>query len=225
MKRTLIPLAALLAGCGLTQAPQPPIVETELQPVALFELGGKASSLWREDRTALFGDPRAKAIGDILTVVIEIDDSAEFSNASNASRNDSSGLSLGGLFGYPQRMQANLPEGASMDNAVEVSSGNSSDAGGSVRRNEKLALRVAATVTDVLPNGDLSVSGRQQVQLNFETRLLEVEGVIRPEDISRRNEITYDKIAGASISYGGLGQINNMMRPKIGTQILTLLPF
>lgn len=229
MTRKLSALILLLTACGSDfpaqgQMSQPTEFFVPL-PVAAEAVPTAEPSLWRQDRSALFGDPRAKGIGDILTVVIEINDSAEFSNASNASRNDSSGLSLVGLFGIPQRLQADLPQGATAENAVEVSSGNSSDADGSIRRNEKLALRVAATVVEVLPNQALRVFGRQEVQLNFETRLLQVDGIIRPEDISRHNEITYDKIAQASISYGGLGQINNIHRPKLGTQVLTYLPF
>lgn len=201
-----------------------------LAPVTMFEAGPltelePSATLWTETRSSLFGDQRAKEVGDILTVVIEIDDSAEFSNASNASRSDSSDLSIGGLFGLPERASPDLPDGASFDNAVEVSSGNSAGADGSIRRNEKLALRVAATVVAVYPNGALQISGRQNVRLNFETRMLQVDGVIRPGDISRQNEITYDRIAMATISYGGQGQINNMHRPKAGTQLLTLLPF
>ena len=229
MIRTALALILLLTACGSEFRVQEQASETTdfIVPLPVVtETGSSAvSSLWRQDRSALFGDPRAKSVGDILTVVIEINDSAEFSNASNASRNDSSGLSLVGLFGIPQRLQADLPQGATSENAVEVSSGNSSDADGSIRRNEKLALRVAATVVEVLPNQALRVFGRQEVQLNFETRLLQVDGIIPPEDISRHNEITYDKIAQASISYGGLGQINNMHRPKLGTQVLTYLPF
>ena len=182
------------------------------------------ATLWRENKSSLFGDTRANSVGDILTVVIEIDDSAEFSNASNASRSDSNGLSIGALFGLPERAATSLPDGAGLDNAIELSSSNSSDSDGSIRRNEKLALRVAATVVAVYPNGSLQISGRQEVLVNFETRLLQVDGMIRPEDISRHNEIAYDKIASARIAYGGKGQINNMARPKIGTQMLTYFP-
>ena len=87
-------------------------------------------------------------------------------------------------------------------------------------------LRVAATVVEELPNGVLRIEGQQEVRVNFELRELLVTGYVRPADISRQNEITYDKIAGARISYGGRGQITDVQQPSYGQQIAdTLLPF
>ena len=95
-----------------------------------------------------------------------------------------------------------------------------------MRRNERLTLRVAVTVTDVLPSGVLAIVGQQEVRVNFELRELIVTGYVRPEDITRQNEITYDKIASARISYGGRGQISEMQQPRLGQQVLeSVLPF
>lgn len=184
------------------------------------------SSLWRAGQRSLLGDRRAAKRGDILTVVIEIDEKAEISNKSSRARSGSESLSLPGLFGLPQRADQKLPDGASMDNAVAINSSSRSDGDGSVRRNEKLTLRVAATVTEILPNGVLAISGSQEVRVNYELRELLVSGFVRPEDISRRNEITYDKIASARVSYGGRGQISDMQQPRYGQQMLDIvLPF
>lgn len=184
------------------------------------------ASLWSGNRGSLLGERRAAQRGDILTVVIEIDDSAEISNSSSRGRNGSESMSVPSLLGIPQRINDDLPEGASMDSAVELSSSSSSSGNGSVSRNEKLELRIAATVLDVLPNGVLSISGTQEVRVNFELRELLVSGYVRPEDISRQNEITYDKIASARISYGGRGQITDMQQPRYGQQVADIvLPF
>ena len=185
-----------------------------------------AASLWTGDRGSLLGDRRAMHRGDILTVVIEIDDSAEISNTSDRSRNASQQMAVPQLLGLPQRIDPNLPDGASLGNAVGINSSSSSDGSGSVRRNEKLELRVAATILDVLPNGVLAIEGTQEVRVNFELRELLVTGFVRPEDISRQNEITYDKIASARISYGGRGQITDVQQPRYGRQLLdAILPF
>lgn len=184
------------------------------------------ASLWKSNRQSLLGDRRAIRRGDIMTVVIEIDDKAEISNKTSRSRSGSEGMSVPGFFGIPQRINGDLPEGASMEEAVAISSSSKSSGDGSVRRNEKLELRVAATITDVLPNGVLAIAARQEVRVNYEMRELLVSGFVRPEDISRQNEITYDKIASARVSYGGRGQISDVQQPRYGQQAVDMvLPF
>ncbi|SDN80313.1 flagellar L-ring protein precursor FlgH [Lutimaribacter pacificus] len=231
---------AITAACGRTghigKAPDfTPIHQTDAHH-AMFNPGlpmrqeilrpVDQASLWRSGRQSLLGDRRAMRRGDILTVVIEIDDEAEISNSSERARDGSENLGLPGLLGIPQRLDRRLPDGATMADAVSVKSSSSSSGTGSVRRNEKLTLRVAATITDVLPNGVLSISGSQEVRVNFEMRELLVSGYVRPEDISRQNEVTYDKIASARVSYGGRGQISDMQQPRYGQQVLdAILPF
>jgi flagellar L-ring protein precursor FlgH len=184
------------------------------------------ASLWSGSRGSLLGDRRAVRQGDILTVVIEINDKAEISNSSARNRSGSESLGIPEFFGLPQRIDPELPDGASLGSAVSTKSSSASAGDGSVKRNEKLTLRVAATITGVLPNGVLQIVGRQEVRVNFEMRELLVTGYVRPEDISRQNEITYDKIASARISYGGRGQITDVQQPRYGQQIADiLLPF
>jgi flagellar L-ring protein FlgH len=184
------------------------------------------SSLWSSSRASLFGDRRAAQRGDILTVVIEIDDSAQIANSSGRSRSSEEEMGIPSLFGLPQRLDQRLPEGASMAEATEIGSSSRYQGEGSVSRNEKLTLRLAATVVEDLPNGVLRIEGQQEVRVNFELRELILTGYVRPVDISRQNEITYDKIAGARISYGGRGQITDVQQPRYGQQITDiLLPF
>lgn len=183
-------------------------------------------SLWNSGPTSLFGDRRARHLGDILTVSIEIDDKAQISNRSGRSQSGSEGLSINELLGLRNLEDGIIPNGADLSTATDFSSTSSSNGEGSVSRNEKITLRIAATVVDVLENGHLVVQGVQEVRVNFELRELQVTGIVRPEDISRRNEITYDKIAGARISYGGRGQISNVQQPRYGQQIYDIIvPF
>lgn len=234
-------LVMLLAGCGVSEAGKaprfsPPTQNTEraamlnpgmLMPAAPSALGPSShASLWTGVRGSLLGDRRAMQRGDIMTVVIEIDDRAEISNSSDRSRSASQQAGVPQLFGIPQRIDPLLPQGASSAALVDLSSQSSASGDGTVRRNERLTLRVAVTITDVLPNGVLAIVGQQEVRVNFELRELIVTGYVRPEDITRQNEITYDKIASARISYGGRGQITNMQQPRLGQQILeSILPF
>lgn len=184
------------------------------------------ASLWSGGRGSLLGDRRAGQQGDIMTVVIQIDERAEISNATSRSRNGTESSGGTQLLGIPQVVDRFLPGDASLANAGQFSSTSASDGQGSVRRSESLELRVAATVTDVLQNGVLRIQGSQEVRVNFEIRELLVTGYVRPQDISRRNEITYDKIASARISYGGRGHISDVQQPRYGQQIADIiLPF
>ncbi len=184
------------------------------------------ASLWSKNRDSLLGDRRASARGDILTVLIEIDDSAEFSNTSSRSRSGSDSVGITDLFGIPQRIDQALPEGASLDSAISTSGTASSTGNGSISRGERLTLSVAATIVDVLQNGVLSIQGTQEVRVNNEIRELVITGYVRPEDVSRQNQITYEKIASARVSYGGRGQITDVQQPRYGQQIVDIIsPF
>ncbi len=202
------------------------MLDPGLPLTAQYETSLTRASLWSGGQQSLLGDRRAAKRGDILTVVIEIDDEAEISNSTARSRSGSENLAIPDLYGLPQRITPNLPDGASLDPAVDLNSRSQSAGDGSVSRSEVLTLRVAATVMQVLPNGVLEIQGSQEVRVNFELRELLVNGFVRPQDISRQNEITYDKIAAARISYGGRGQITDVQQPRIGQQVLDMiLPF
>lgn len=240
MKSTLILVALGLAGCGkleqVGRAPDFSGLEGSNQHYAMYSAAlpqdaapksaTDASSLWTGGDNSLFGDRRAAQRGDILTVVIEIDDSASISNSTGRSRNGDVSGGIPDLLGIPQRLNESLPEGASMGDAVDMNSSSTFKGQGSVSRKEKLTLRIAATVVEELPNGVLKVEGQQEVRVNFEMRELIVTGYVRPSDISRGNEITYDKIAGARIAYGGRGQITDMQQPTYGQQVADIvMPF
>ena len=100
------------------------------------------------------------------------------------------------------------------------------DGKGSVNRQENLQTSVAAVVTQMLPNGNLVVEGKQEIRVNFEIRELIVAGIVRPEDIQSDNTINSSKIAQARIAYGGRGQITDVQQPRYGQQVMdVLLPF
>jgi flagellar L-ring protein precursor FlgH len=240
MKKTALLLLLGIAGCApvdhLGRAPSFTEIDETTQHLALYAnpmpliadsaVPADAASLWTSSRASLFGDRRAAGRGDILTVVIEIDDSAEISNSTDRRRKGKEDMSIDALFGLPEQIDQALPAGATMSPAVKTNSASSYGGEGSVSRNEQLMLRVAATVIEELPNGVLRIQGQQEVRVNFELRELIVEGYVRPADISRQNEITYDKIAGARIAYGGRGQITDVQQPRYGQQVVDrLLPF
>ncbi len=183
-------------------------------------------SLWRSGPTSLFGDRRAARLGDILTVIIDINDKAQLQNTTSRTRSAGENLAIAELLGLPNLLETGIFGEGNLDPAVAITSSSTTDGTGTVRRNETVMLRIAATVVEVLPNGHLVVRGTQEVRVNYELRDLQVAGIIRPEDISRQNTISYDKMAGARILYGGRGQISDAQQPRYGQQIFEVLaPF
>jgi flagellar L-ring protein FlgH len=236
MNKILAALTLSLAACGVTDIGKPPDMTTigrtadDAQPILTAERAALAvpppqparyayqqGSLWNTSPTGLWGDRRAKNLGDILTVTIEIDDKAEMKNTTSRSRDGSESAEVGGFFGASNVLPPGLMK---LNPNVELGSQSDYNGTGSVKRNEKLTLRVAATVVEVLPNGHLVIQGDQEVRVNYELRDLQVTGIVRPEDISRYNEIPYDRIAGARISYGGRGQISSAQQPRYGQQAI-----
>ncbi|GJD52826.1 Flagellar L-ring protein [Methylobacterium crusticola] len=194
-------------GTGLA-APREPLPST----FGSYAAPSGYHSTWSPASADLFQDPRARNVGDVVTVSIVINDKAQFDNASDRSRSQKS--SLGFDFGYGV---SGLKDAATADAGIR--SATETRGQGSIDRSENLRLSVAAVVTEALPNGNLLISGSQEVRVNNEVRVLTVAGVVRPRDISRRNTIDYDKIAEARVSYGGRGRLTDVQGPSAGQQI------
>ncbi|MFL5116224.1 MAG: flagellar basal body L-ring protein FlgH [Microvirga sp.] len=191
------------------------------QPVAFA-----SNSLWRQGSRAFFKDQRASQIGDIMTVRVRVTDRAQLDNQTQRSRKNGESMGADNLFGLETEYGKVLPNDVKADALVKVDSNSSSQGAGSVRRSEQLVTNVAAVVTQLLPNGNLVIEGKQEIRVNFEVRELIVAGVVRPEDIEADNTIDSTKIAQARIAYGGRGQITDVQQPRYGQQVMdVLLPF
>jgi len=181
------------------------------------------NSLWRNGSRAFFKDQRAHQVGDILTVQVNITDKAIIANETQRSRDTKEDSGIDNFFGKSKVpiMNAAVPTRIfTSDSTTQM------DGKGSVNRSEALQTNVAAVVTQVLPNGNLVVEGRQEIRVNFEIRELIVAGIVRPEDIQSDNTIDSSKIAQARIAYGGRGQITDVQQPRYGQQVLdVILPF
>ncbi len=233
----------LLTGCGtldtlssINEAPklsaiedvtaQPGYKAVSMPMPAPEQVVYEPNSLWRSGSRAFFRDQRAARIGDIMTVVINISDSAKVNNATKRSRANSENAGLPNFLGLESQLSKVLPEAVDPSALVAASSDGSSAGTGSVDRKETVELTVAAVVTQVLPNGNLVIEGRQEVRVNFEVRELLVAGIVRPEDISSTNTIQHTQIAEARISYGGRGQITDVQQARYGQQLFdVIMPF
>jgi flagellar L-ring protein FlgH len=206
-----------------------PTAQTGYKPVQMpmpkpEAVSYNANSLWRNGSRAFFKDQRAARIGDILTVTVNITDKANIANEtqrSRANKEDSGVTDFAGSKLLTGAAASVLP-----GRLLTADSTSSSDGKGSVQRQEALQTNVAAVVTQVLPNGNLVVEGKQEIRVNFEIRELIVAGIVRPEDIQSDNTIDSSKIAEARIAYGGRGQLSDVQQPRYGQQVLdVLLPF
>jgi len=184
------------------------------------------NSLWQAGSRTFFNDQRADEIGDILTVNINITDSARVSNSTQRTRSNDESAGLPSFFGLETLLDDFLPEAVDPENLASASSSTSQNGSGDIDRSESVNLTVAAVVTQLLPNGNLVIAGRQEVRINYEVRELLVSGIVRPEDISSDNTIQHTQIAEARISYGGRGHISRLQKPRYGQELYEIVfPF
>lgn len=179
-----------------------------------------ANSLWRAGARAFFIDQRAGKVGDILTVQIDIDDSAKTINSTSSSRTSGMKSGVPHFLGLETSLGKILPGAFDPANAIETNATSSNAGAGAVNRAEKISLTVAAVVTSVLPNGNLVIQGTQEVRTNTEMRQLTVSGIVRPEDISSSNVIRHTQIAEARIAYGGRGDISRVQKTPAGQSLV-----
>ncbi|MGB0720223.1 MAG: flagellar basal body L-ring protein FlgH [Bdellovibrionales bacterium] len=239
----LVTVCATLSACSaadriakIGQVPETtkivnPTTERGYQPVSLpmpapKNIKPQQNSLWAYDRTTFFQDQRAADVGDIITVTININDQAALDNESSRSRSSSENAALPALLGYEQALDRLLPQAIDNTDLTDFGADSSHTGTGTIEREEEVEVELAAIVTQVLPNDNLVIHGRQEVVVNFEKRILEIDGVIRPEDISVTNTISSEKIAEARIAYGGEGQITDVQQPRYGQQLYDIVfPF
>lgn len=235
--------AAALAGCStldrienIGKAPDLAPIQTPIAPVATVQPqpgqipmvanpapSYAANSLWQPEARSFFHDPRASRVGDILTVNVTVADAAKISNTTQRSRTNSDNANLTNFFGLDKVIAS---AGADPTSLVKMGSDTSNVGAGSVNRSEDINLTLAAVVAQVLPNGNLIITGHQQVRVNNEMRDLQIGGIVRPEDITNANTVDLAQIAEARVSYGGKGQITDVQQPRLGSQLYDIvMPF
>ncbi len=238
----LLLLPALLAACGnlqrLSEVGRPPAMtppsdptrEPAYRPLTMpmpsaQPVVAQSNALWRNGSRAFFRDQRAANVGDLVTVLVKITDSASLKNDTTATRSGNQGFGLPNLFGLEAAIPHVLAGAAAA--SLLTGNGNSGNTGAAeLKRNETIQLRLAGVITQVLPNGNLVVAARQEVRVGSELRELQVSGVIRSQDIASDNTVLHDRMAEARIAYGGRGQLTDVQTPRWGQQVMDIiLPF
>jgi flagellar L-ring protein precursor FlgH len=232
-----VAVTGAVAGCGslsrLSEVGRPPAMtptanptqEPAWRPVTMPMPAGQPApnepnALWRSGSRAFFKDQRAAQVGDIVTVLVSMNDAA---NLKNITATDRSSKELGGMpefFGMQTLLPKTIADPAKL---LSINSNNNNVGTGQIQRNEAVTLRLAGVVTQVLPNGNLVVIARQEFRVNSELRELQVTGVIRPQDIASDNTVQHDRMAEARIAYGGRGQLTELQTPRWGQQVMDIL--
>ena len=242
--RRALPLLLLgpLAGCGtltrLGEIGRPPSMTTTADPTqaagyhpismpmpAPQALPIERDSLWRTGSRAFFKDQRAAQLGDIVTVLVNIADTAALSDKTTATANNSQNLGMPDFLG----LAASIPHifaKTSAASLISTNSANSTIGNGQIARGETVTLRLAGVIIQVLSNGNLVIAARQEMRVNSELRELTVTGVIRPQDIASDNTVQHDRMAEARISYGGRGELTYLQDAPWGQQaVAAVKPF
>jgi len=234
-------LASLLSGCAAIDqlkliGQQPPLSPIDnptakpgYKPVQMpmpnpQPASYNPNSLWRSGSRAFFNDQRAHQVGDILTVKININDTAIFQDQTQVSRTATEDTGITNFIGA--NTITNTAKAVLPGRILSADSNMASNGTGNINRQDQLLTNVAAVVTQLLPNGNMVIEGKQEVRLNAEMRELIVAGVVRPEDIESDNTIDLPKIAEARVAYGGRGILTNIQQVPWGQQAADIiLPF
>ena len=208
-----------------------PTKRPDYQPVSMPMPAPKQAhinpnSLWRNGARAFFKDNRANEVGDILTVNIEIEDSASVNNTTERTRDDTEDGNITNLFGFEAGLGKIVSNNVLNTSTVSLDTDHTTKGEGKISRDETISITVAAVITQILPNGNLVINGRQETLVNYELRELNITGIIRREDITSSNTIDHTKIAEMRVTYGGRGNVSELQQPRWGMQVLDIIsPF
>lgn len=230
MRYLALLLSLPLSGCitGLTQVrsvasdPAFDVPVPERQAV-LDELGG-----FRHDGGSLFAGRKARAVGDVVTVLIVLDTEAGSAADTSLTRSSDIQAGLSALFGIEGLLAAipavNGAEGSLLnpEALVGATSTNDFDGSGGTSRSGQVRGTLSARIVGVLPNGLLEVAGRQAVRINEEVEFLAVRGIVDPRAIRADNSVLSSSLADLRIEYSGTGVVAGKQRPGVVQQGMDL---
>ncbi len=208
---TILSGCATTAGKAAVQTPGSDIQGSQLETYPLPE--PSEGSLWADGgSTRLFVDMRAREVGDLVTVEISETPSAKLDANTKTSRDSSIEAGITDLLGYMKGLQLKHDK-LDRTSMFKANFKPSFDGKGSSDRSGTVIASITARVVQVLPNGNLYISGKREVRVNNETQYITISGIIRPEDIQQNNVIQSTYIADARVEYTGKGVIADKQRP------------
>jgi flagellar L-ring protein precursor FlgH len=199
-------VSALLAGCAIPHGKKDASKEDDdgtrwSQETVAPASNGAIYQVGRD--VALFENPIARHVGDVVTIVLSETTNAQKSATTTTQKSTSDTLPGMSLFGSPVTIHG-----------AQVLSGNINDASkfsgeGTSAQSNSLTGNITATIAKVLPNGNLYIKGEKKIWINQGQESVLLSGVIRPIDVAPDNTVPSSRVASARISYGGKGAIND----------------
>ena len=203
----------LLCSCGkpdntVVQIPEP--LEEIQEAIPAERTDG---SLWPGEQHSLFADHKARTIGDVVTITISEKASASKQASTSTDRTSSMTAGIPHLFGFENSKWLTEHPKLDITNLVEANFANNFEGSGTTVRKEDLIASLTAQVVDVYANGNLKIRGGKEIQVNNETQVIFMTGIIRPTDIMANNTVDSKHVLNAKISYTGKGALSDKQKP------------
>lgn len=242
---TILLLAAcLLSACASTvdklqnvgkQPPETPLADptrkADYEPLSWpmpegVQQAHTTNSLWQPGARAFFRDQRAARVGDILHIVVNINDQILTDNESQGSRQTTDSASFPALGGVQAKVAHLFSSAGQASNYLDTTSARDNKSTGKITRQDQIQTEVSAMIKQVLPNGNFVIEGSQEILMNYEIRMVGIKGVVRPQDLGPDDKIDSSLVADARITYSGRGQMMDMQQARWGSQVVDILsPF
>jgi flagellar L-ring protein precursor FlgH len=218
MKRLALISLALLAGCSTvppTNVHQP----MTARPSPRYEMAGGNGAIYQAASSRpLFEDRRARFVGDTITIKITESTTASSKSNNKLDKSNSATASVTGLSKLPGKGLLGLDLAAESANAFSGK--------GEAANNNIFTGNMTVTVIDVMPNGNLLVSGEKQLAIGREQEFVRISGVINPSFVDAFNTVESSRIADARIEYKSAGQISDgMVMGWLARFFLNVMPF
>lgn len=220
MNKFLLTLAALaLPGCSATLFPRVEVADTApVEPVVVEAPRASNGAIFQQASfRPLFEDHRARHVGDILVIRIEEKISASQSSKSNIDKTGAVSATVSALPGIPSKAFAR--------GTATGSSSNTFEAEGKTESSNLFSGSVTATVTRVLPNGHLVVTGEKQIGVNSNVDVLRFSGQVDPRSIQPGNAVSSTQVANVRLEQRGRGAMSEaQVIGWLARVFLTVLP-
>lgn len=188
----------------------------------------KINSLWENGSRAFFKDQRASKVGDLLTVIIDFkEEGGKYTVKGDHNINHETNYNFNTFLGLEKKIKDKvLPHTTKLPLLMDTQSNPKRSGEATEEMKNEMKFTITATVTQVLPNGNLVIWGRRENRLGGEVKDINITGIVRREDIKQNNSVSGDKIAESRISYAGRGDLTDASRvPWLNQAVRKVSPF